>query len=382
MHLNAAAILVATVLLGDGDAAHAPVAVPIPAVPPPTELRPFDHVLVVSVDGLRPDAIDGPEDGPLPAFRRLMRGPHTLQARTDADLTITLPNHVSMVTSRPVGGPLGHGWTDNVDPPAIRHGGTLHKRRGTYVASMFDVAHDRGVATAVIATKSKFALFAQSFDDENGAPDPEGADDGRCKVDLLVTARTSDDALEMALARLRTAKGRSLSLVHFAVPDFVGHALDWDLRPGSPYRQAVAEVDGALLRLLAAIDGDPAIRGRVAIILTADHGGGVPAKTHTTNADPLNYLIPFIVWLGADTEPQELSALNGDRRAVLPAGQWAPRDLAPPPIRSAEAGNLALQLMGLPPIPGSVANATHDLRVLPPGRSGAAVTSPAEGAAR
>jgi hypothetical protein len=88
------------------------------------------------------------------------------------------------------------------------------------------------------------------------------------------------------------------------------------------------------------------------------------------------------VWLGADTEPQELSALNGDRRAVLPAGQWAPRDLAPPPIRSAEAGNLALQLMGLPPIPGSVANATHDLRVLPPGRSGAAVTSPAEGAAR
>jgi hypothetical protein len=348
----ATAILLASVLAAGGTPAAAP--------------GPFDHVLLVSVDGLRPDAIDGPEDGPLPAFGRLMKGPHTLQARTDPDLTITLPNHVSMVTSRPVGGPLGHGWTENGDPPAVRHGGTVHKRRGTYVASMFDVAHDRGVATAVIATKSKFSLLAQSFDDENGAPDAHGADDGRCKVDLLVTARTSDDALEMALARLRTARGRSLSLVHFGVPDFVGHSLDWDMQPGSPYRKAVAEVDGALLRLLAAIDGDPAIRGRVAIILTADHGGGVPQKTHTKNDDPLNFLVPFIVWLGADGEPHELSALNGDRRAALPASQWAPREMEPPPIRTAEAGNLALHLMGLPPIPGSVANAIHDLRVAPP----------------
>jgi len=154
------------------------------------------------------------------------------------------------------------------------------------------------------------------------------------------------------------------------------------VRPGSPYRQSIAEVDGALLRLLAAIDGDPAIRGRVAIILTADHGGGVPAKTHTTNTDPVNFLIPFIVWLGADTEPQELAALNGDRRAVLPASEWAPRDLSPPPIRSAEAGNLALQLMGLPPIPGSVANAIHDLRVLPAGRTGGAAGAPSGGPAR
>jgi hypothetical protein len=138
------------------------------------------------------------------------------------------------------------------------------------------------------------------------------------------------------------------------------------MQPGSPYRKAVAEVDGALLRLLAAIDGDPAIRGRVAIILTADHGGGVPQKTHTKNDDPLNFLVPFIVWLGADGEPHELSALNGDRRAALPASQWAPREMEPPPIRTAEAGNLALHLMGLPPIPGSVANAIHDLRVAPP----------------
>jgi hypothetical protein len=37
--------------------------------------------------------------------------------------------------------------------------------------------------------------------------------------------------------------------------------------------------------------------------------------------------------------------------------------------------------MGLPPIPGSVANATHDLRVIPAGRSGTAAAAPDEGVA-
>ena len=40
-------------------------------------------------------------------------------------MTVTLPNHVSMATSRPIAGPNGHGWTENIDPPAARHGGTL-----------------------------------------------------------------------------------------------------------------------------------------------------------------------------------------------------------------------------------------------------------------
>ena len=50
----------------------------------------FDHVIVISVDGLRPDVIDGPEDGALPGFSRLKRGPHTLQARTDATMTVKI----------------------------------------------------------------------------------------------------------------------------------------------------------------------------------------------------------------------------------------------------------------------------------------------------
>ena len=322
---------------------------------------PFRHVVVVSVDGLRPDAIDGPEDGALPGFRRILSGPHTLQARADADLTITLPNHVSMVTGRPVGGPAGHGWTENGDPPAPQHGGTLHKRKGAYVASMFDVAHDRGAATAVIATKSKFGLFAQSYDGDDGAHDAVGDDNGRNKVDCFACVRSSRLARELAVAWLRSQAGPSLALLHFGAADGAGHSKGWDMAAGSPYRAAVAEIDGELATLLQAIDADPALRGSVAIVLTSDHGGGVPFITHTELRAPENYIVPFAVWLGRDLPPAELAAMNADRRAVIARDFVAGNELSPQPIRNAEAGNLALQLMGLPSIPGSVANARQDL---------------------
>lgn len=360
--IAAAAIIVATLLAADGPAAG--IARPQGQAEGPR----FRHVIVVSVDGCRPDAIDGPEDGPLPGFRRLMRGPHTLQARADATLTITLPNHVSMATGRPVGGSAGHGWVLNDDPPAAKDGGTLHKRRGTYVASMFDVAHDRGAATAVIATKSKFSLMAQSYDDEHGAADGSGADDGKDKVDAFASVRTSRMAREATFAWIRSQQGPSLTMLHFAAPDLAGHETGWDLAPGTPYRRAIAEVDGELAALLASIDAEPSLRGQVAVILTADHGGGVPFISHTVAMAPENFVIPFLVWLGEDRAPAELAALNADRRAVAPATKYLGDDASPAPIRNAEAGNLALSLLGMPAIPGSVANARQDLLLQEPAR--------------
>jgi hypothetical protein len=273
-----------------------------------------------------------------------------------------------MATGRPVGGSTGHGWVLNDDPPAAKDGGTLHKRRGAYVASMFDVAHDRGAATAVIATKSKFSLMAQSYDDEHGAADGSGADDGKDKVDAFASVRTSRMAREATFAWIRSQQGQSLTMLHFAAPDLAGHETGWDLAPGTPYRRAIAEVDGELAALLASIDVEPSLRGQVAVILTADHGGGVPFISHTVAMAPENFVIPFLVWLGEDRAPAELAALNADRRAVAPATQYLGDDASPAPIRNAEAGNLALSLLGMPAIPGSVANAKQDLLLQEPAR--------------
>ncbi|MEQ1839039.1 MAG: alkaline phosphatase family protein [Verrucomicrobiales bacterium] len=65
-------------------------------------------VILVSVDGLRPDAVTvhGPEE--VPNFYRLRReGAFTDNARSLVDLTVTLPNHVGMITSRQVNGSDG-----------------------------------------------------------------------------------------------------------------------------------------------------------------------------------------------------------------------------------------------------------------------------------
>ena len=371
-----AAILLA--LAADGPAAPAAPAVttaPVtaaaaaPRAVPANATTKFDHVILISVDGLRPDAIDGPEDGDLAGFRRMLRGPHTLQARSDADLTVTLPNHMSMITGRPVGGPNGHGWTENEDPPAARHGGTLHKHKGSYVASMFDVAHDEGALTTVVATKTKFTLTIQSYENDEGDPDRSGRDDGRNKIDIFALAHTSKMARELTTSVLGSHPARSLQFVHFAAPDAAGHSKGWDMAPGSLYRAAVAEVDRELAALLTFIDADPLLRGRVAVILTADHGGGVPFISHKVQTAPEDFLVPLLVWLGSDGPSVELAALNADRRAVLPASQYVDNTMSPQPIRNSEAGNIATQLMGLRPIPGSVANGKHDLQLAEPAPS-------------
>ncbi|MFM7261847.1 MAG: alkaline phosphatase family protein [bacterium] len=328
--------------------------------------RPFRHVLIVSVDGLRPDAIEPPLLAELPSFARLRRGAHTLNARTDADITVTLPNHVGMLTGHAFDGPDGHGWKINDDPPGRAQGGTLHANKGSYVASAFDVAHDAGLSTAIIAGKTKFWLFEQSYGPASGAADPVPPDFGKAKIDLFVCTDETAEIARSTADRLRAAARRrvgTLDLVHFAAPDAAGHAYDWIVAPDSRYFAALQEVDAALGEILAAVDSTPGLADRTAIVLTADHGGGSPAKTHTDVMSALNFRIPFLTWAGRDMEPRDLYELNPAR--IQPAAARVARDDAAQPIRNADAGNLALALLGLPSIPGSQYGASGPLRIEP-----------------
>lgn len=325
------------------------------------------HVVIVSVDGLRSDVLGPPHLARLPAFSRLLEGAFTLDARTDPDITVTLPNHMSMLTGRFTLGDTGHGWTANDDPPGLKFGGTLHAAKGSYVASVFDVAHDAGVSTAVVAGKTKFWLLKQSYGPTAGAPDAAAPDFGRSKIDLFLHADATEAVGWLASARLARARGRTLDFVHFAAPDAAGHGHDWVVEPGSKYLLAVEEVDCALGEILATIDGTPELRGRTAIILTADHGGGVPAKTHTDASSPLNFRIPFLVWTGDGGRSSDLYELSPSRARPEREARIA-RDAPTPPIRNGDAANLALRLLGLPPVPGSTIGASDALEIAPRSR--------------
>jgi hypothetical protein len=327
------------------------------ATPAPRAAGTFDHALLVSVDGLRSDALRAVPASELPNFRRLMNGAATLNARTDPDYTVTLPNHTDMFTGRPVLGPQGHGWIKNDD---AEPGETIHKNHGAYVASVFDVAHDHGFHTALFAGKSKFALYDASYDGEAGR-----------KIDAWKFAKSTEEIADLVLAHLGAGGQRSLVFAHYAITDLTGHASGWDVTPRSRYMQAVAAVDKEIGRILDAIEASAALRGKTVVVVTTDHGGGAPLKSHDQTQMWVDYIIPFFVWTGdppsaqggTDAKPLDLYALNTATRAD--PGIASPRlDAAGrPPIRNGDAGNLLLSLLGLPAVPDSTFDREQDLKV-------------------
>jgi hypothetical protein len=84
--------------------------------------------------------------------------------------------------------------------------------------------------------------------------------------------------------------------------------------------------------------------------VTSDHGG-TTRNDHNDPKRPETYRIPLFVWgpgIPAGADLYSLLSNRGD-----PGTNWLDYTAHPQPIRNGDAGNLALMLLGLPPIPGS-----------------------------
>ena len=307
----------------------------LPPAPGDAEARPgglghrdsVRYVVHVSVDGLRPDAVETLGPDLAPAFARLRReGASTHNARTDPDVRYTLPNHVTQLTGRTALGEGGHRWLDNTGDAA----GTVHDRHGSYLPSVFDVVRGHGLRTAAYVSKEKLYLLDRSY----GADGPAviGRFDHHPDTGLLVSRAVRD--LEAGPAHY--------TFLHLRDPDAAGHGHGWSLEPGSPYLEAVQAADARIGALLSFVEGDARFRGRTALVVTSDHGGrkrehGTGHRDHIT--------VPLYVW-GPGVRPADLYALNPQRRDPG-AGQ------GDAPIRNGDAANLSLSLLGLEAVPGS-----------------------------
>lgn len=253
----------AFVLVVAGCTAHSPAATPGAVVSrAPATGAVTDHVVVISIDGLRPDAISERE----PTLQRLMHDGATARVARTILPSTTLPSHTSMLTGVP---PAQHGVTwnsDDVDP-----GGTVG------VPTVFELAHAAGFVTAGFFAKSKFRYL-----ERKGSLD-EATLPGRHE-----TSWTLPRTLPR-IERYLTANHPNLIFIHIGEPDYAGHGSGW---MGPAYLRAVEAADEGVTRIMNAADQSFGA-GHYTLIVTADHGGH--SNGHGTSL-PVDMTIPWMAW--------------------------------------------------------------------------------------
>lgn len=220
-------------------------------------------VLLVSIDGLRPDAISAFET---PLLSRLMReGSYSLSATTITP-SKTLPSHTSMLTGEP---PERH--------QVLWNNVTSAKRDEIELPNVFTEARYHGYRTAAFFSKAKFGPLQRPGSlDYSQAP---GGWFGRWSGDRTMT--DVETYLDRAVP--------NLLFVHLADPDAAGHRAGW-MSP--TYGRAVTSADRAVGRLVSAADRVYGTGGYT-LIVTADHGGH--GRDHGSH-DPRDVTIPWIAW--------------------------------------------------------------------------------------
>ena len=212
----------------------------------------IDRVLVVSMDGVRPDALQNirsPNIGGL-----LQRGAVSWTARTVFP-PVTVPSHVSMLTGLDV---AEHGvdWNDN-KPTKITQ------------PTFLSIAQQAGYRTAMVVGKEKLHqvrnLSSIAYISATGG-------------DHDVTDRTIE----------YISQGYQVIFAHFPNPDVFGHTVGW---MSQKYIDELYVSDWQLGRILQHIDNS-GLRDRMLIIVTSDHGGN--NKTHGENI-PEDMLIPWVI---------------------------------------------------------------------------------------
>lgn len=256
------------------------------------------RVLILSVDGLRPDIISL---APMPNLMNLMQiSAYTLSAQTIRP-SVTLPSHASML-----GGycPSVHGvdWNDYI--PALGYA------IGT---DLFDIAHAAGLQTVMVVGKEKLRQVTE----------PQS-------VDSFVYVNNRESVIvDELLADFPQDFG--VLFIHFPLVDGMGHLYGW---LSSEQLSVAFRADEALGRLLAELDTRN-LRSETLIIITADHGG----HNHTHGSSmPEDMTIPWIA-SGPGIQPKQLTTavhtMDTAATAAFALGLDAPADWNGVPVYEA-----------------------------------------------
>ncbi len=197
----------------------------------------IEHVVLISIDGLRPDALEQADTPVLDALRAAGAYSPVAQAVLP---TVTLVNHASMLGGM---SPEKHGIYWNVDDPA------LGKVNGP---TLFSVAHEAGLSTAMVVGKPKLEHLVLPG-----------------SVDRYDYAGFTDRQVFNHVWEVLQTGLPDVLFIHLPDVDSAGHAMGWM----SPLQLvAVSQTDSLIGELVAALEADDYL-DRTLLIITSDHGG-------------------------------------------------------------------------------------------------------------
>jgi predicted AlkP superfamily pyrophosphatase or phosphodiesterase len=233
---------------------------PVPVAKPQRPISEVEHVVIISVDGLRPDRLLLADTPVLHGM--VAQGSYSFWAKTTV-VSITLPSHVSMLTGV---NPRKHKIEWNDDLPLKE---PVYPARPT----LFEMARQVGYRTALVSGKAKFeALTKPGTLDYQFVPEK----------DLETDEPVCDKAVEV-IAGLKP----NVLFVHFPADDKAGHKYGW----GSPEQLAViAKVDTCIGRIRDAL-AKAGLAEKTFMVVTSDHGGA--GLSHGPE-DPRSRTIPWI----------------------------------------------------------------------------------------
>lgn len=225
------------------------------------------RVIILSIDGLRPDAI---QLAPMPNLLALMQSSaYSLSAQTIRP-SATLPAHTSMLSGQC---PDKHGvdWNDYIPENGFAQ-----------VTDIFDIAHATGMKTVMYVGKEKLRQITE----------PESTDifEYINDRDLVITETlTADFPADFGLM-----------FIHFPTTDWMGHEYGW---LSGEQLSVLFRADQAIGNLLAELDSR-SLREETLVIITSDHGGH---DTSHGSSLPEDMTIPWIAF-GAGIQPAALTS--------------------------------------------------------------------------
>jgi hypothetical protein len=239
-----------------------PTPIPTPTALPSATLTPtatpkagIEYVVIISIDGLRPDAL---AQASTPNMDKLIeRGSYCPHAQT-LSLSITLPSHASMLSGML---PEKHG---------ILWGLPYIGWPGMEGPTLFSEAHDAGLVTAMVFGKEKLNYIA--------LPN---------SVDKLFGPEAHDTEVKEEAVKFIEDGLPNVLFIHFPDTDRVGHAYGW-MSTNQLY--AVTFVDGLIGEIVTTLKRER-YWDNTLLIITSDHGG--QGFNHGDDS-PLDRTIPWL----------------------------------------------------------------------------------------